>query len=228
MTEKDLTTQVRESYDNVAEDYAQRVGGELTHKPFDRQLLDLFAARVRDLGPVADVGCGPGMGARYLRAQGIDAFGIDCSTKMVTAARALGPDVEFRVEDMTQLRAADGSWAGIVSLYSLIHLPRNDVRSVLREFYRVLKPGGLLLVAFHLGSETRHATDWWGHPVDLDFVFFQVSEMLSHVWSAGFNSELDVEREPYPDVELQTRRGYIIASKPPAPADVLETETVEP
>lgn len=207
-------TNVRDSYDRVAADYARRVGDELTHKPFDRQLLDLFAARVRGLGPIADLGCGPGMVARYLHAQGLPSFGIDFSPAMVASARELDREIEFKVGDLTQLEAADASWAGIVSFYSLIHLPRSAVKPALREFYRVLQPGGLLALAFHVGSEVRHASDWWGHPVDLDFVFFETSEMLSYVWSAGFDSELDVEREPYAEVEVQTRRGYIVARKP--------------
>ena len=54
------------SYDLVADEYARRVFDELQQKPLDRQLLDRFAARVRNAGPVCDVGCGPGHVARLL------------------------------------------------------------------------------------------------------------------------------------------------------------------
>ena len=47
------------SYDLVAERYAAEIAGELTHKPFDRGLLDAVA-ELAGGGPVADVGCGPG------------------------------------------------------------------------------------------------------------------------------------------------------------------------
>jgi uncharacterized protein (DUF952 family)/ubiquinone/menaquinone biosynthesis C-methylase UbiE len=205
---------VRESYDRVAEEYAQRINNELEHKPFDRQLLDAFAAQVREQGPVADLGCGPGMVASYLRERGVSVFGIDLSPRMVRCAGAMHPDVEFRTGDFTQLDAADGTWAGIVALYSLVHLAHDQVQPTLREFYRVLQPGGLLLLAFHIGKEVRHATDWWGKPVDLDFVFFETTDMLAYVWGAGFDTEFHVERDPYPEAELQTRRGYILARKP--------------
>jgi ubiquinone/menaquinone biosynthesis C-methylase UbiE len=213
--------EVRTSYDQVADEYARRIHSELAHKPFDRELLDDFAARVTRVagvtggGPVADVGCGPGMVAAYLAAQGVSSvFGIDISQRMIARATELYPGIEFRVGDFAKLDAPDDAWAGITAFYSLIHTPRSEIQAILKEFQRVLAPGGLLLLAFHLGNEVRHASEWWGNAVDIDFVFFETSEMLTYVWNAGFDTELDVEREPYPDIELQTRRGYILARNP--------------
>ncbi len=57
---------VQKSYDQVADEYTSRFFHELEHKPLDRALLDLLAERVRGLGLVADLGCGPGHAARYL------------------------------------------------------------------------------------------------------------------------------------------------------------------
>ena len=56
--------ELQSSYDQVAEEYVERIFHELEHKPLDRELLDRFAANVRDLGPVCDMGCGPGHIAR--------------------------------------------------------------------------------------------------------------------------------------------------------------------
>jgi ubiquinone/menaquinone biosynthesis C-methylase UbiE len=225
------STEVSASYDRVADEYARRIHTELEHKPFDRELLDGFAARVKGHGPVADVGCGPGMVAAYLATQGVTSvFGVDISPKMIGQAEDLYPGLEFRVGDFSKLDTPDNSLAGITAFYSLIHQPRSEVQSVLREFHRVLAPGGLLLVAYHVGSEVRHASEWWGTAVDIDFVFFETGEMLTYVWNAGFDSELDVEREPYPDIELQTRRGYILARKPDlsAPAEPISGPPAEP
>ena len=208
-------SEVRTTYDQVADEYARRIHTELAHKPFDRELLDAFAARVKDQGPVADLGCGPGMVAAYLAAQGVSpVFGVDISPRMIARATELYPGLEFRVGDFSKLEIADDSLAGITAFYSLIHTPRAEVQSVLREFQRVLAPGGLLLLAFHVGDEVRRALEWWGSEVAVDFVFFETPEMLTYVWNAGFDSERDVERDPYPDVELQTRRGYILARNP--------------
>ena len=223
--------EVRSSYDQVADEYARRIHSELAHKPFDRDLLDGFATRVKGRGPVGDMGCGPGMVAAYLAAQGVSSvFGVDISPRMISRATELYPGLEFRVGDFGTIDAPDDSLAGITAFYSLIHTPRPDVQRVLKEFQRVLAPGGLLLLAFHVGREVRHASEWWGSAVDIDFVFFETSEMLTYVWNAGFDTELDVEREPYPEIELQTRRGYILARNPDlsAPVDPISEPPADP
>ena len=214
MQPESIKRTVRTSYDTVADEYAIRMDSELIHKAFDRQLLDAFAEQVRNQGTVADLGCGPGTVTQYLHDRGVSMLGIDISPRMIERAQLACPEVTFQCKDLTRLDVPDDQWAGALALYSLIHVPREEVQGALRDIYRVLQPAGLLLIGFHLGSETRHASDWWDRPVDLDFVFFQMSEMLGYVWGAGFDTELHYEREPYPEIEVQTQRGYIVARKP--------------
>jgi SAM-dependent methyltransferase len=201
------------SYDRVADEYVRRIFDELKHKPLDRQLLDRFVAAVRDVGPACDMGCGPGHVARYLHEQGLEACGIDLSPAMVERARRLTPGVEFRQGDMLALDAADGTWAGIAAFYS-IHIPRSDLSQALGEVRRVLRPGGLLLLAFHIGDEVVHLDEWWGQKVCVDFFFFRSDEMAGYLRAAGFEIEEIIEREPYPDVEHPSRRSYVFARRP--------------
>jgi SAM-dependent methyltransferase len=208
-----LTSQPPTGYDPVAEEYAEKFFHELQHKPFDRALLDRFADRVRGLGPVCDLGCGPGQIARYLHERGVDAFGVDLSPAMIEAAQRLNPGIHFEQGNMQALRAADGAWAGIAAFYSIIHIPRESVVSALRELRRVLQPNGLLLLAFHVGDEVVHLDEWWDKPVALDFVFFSLAEMEGYVREAGFVIEEVLERAPYETVEHPSRRGYIVARK---------------
>jgi hypothetical protein len=84
------------SYDAIAEEYAEKFFDELDGKPFDREVLDRFAASVKDPGPVCDLGCGPGQIARYLAGRGVGAFGIDASVSMAATARRLNPTLDFR------------------------------------------------------------------------------------------------------------------------------------
>src|SRR5262249_40651509 len=162
---------LQESYDRVAEEYVSRIYHELRDKPLDRQLLDRFADAVRGRGPVCDVGCGPGHVARYLHERGVDVSGVDLSEQMVAWARRLNDGIRFEQGDMTRLRFADGSWAALVAFYSIIHVGRSELVPTLRELHRVLCPGGLLLLAFHVGTETIHLDELWGHQVSVDFHF---------------------------------------------------------
>src|SRR5213595_657338 len=84
-------TAYQTSYDRVADEYVRRIFDELQHKPLDRQLLDRFAARVRDFGPACDMGCGPGHVARYLHESGVQVCGADLSAAMVERAGRLTP-----------------------------------------------------------------------------------------------------------------------------------------
>jgi SAM-dependent methyltransferase len=202
------------SFDLVADEYVRRIFDELQHKPLDRQLLDRFAASVREVGPACDMGCGPGHVARYLHERGVQVCGIDLSPAMVERARGLTPGVEFRQGNMMALDAPDSAWAGIVAFYSIIHIPRRDMARALGELRRVLRPGGMLLLAFHIGDDTIHLDEWWGQRVCVDFFFFRSDEVAGYLRAAGFEIEKIIEREPYPEVEHQSRRSYIFARRP--------------
>jgi SAM-dependent methyltransferase len=202
------------SYDRVADEYVTRIYDELRHKPLDRQLLDRLAGSVREVGLICDMGCGPGQVARYLHERGAQVCGVDLSPEMVVRARHLNPGIEFQQGDMLALDVEDGAWAGIAAFYSIIHIPRVDVVRALRELGRVLRPGGRLLLTFHIGDEVKHLEEWWGYKVSVDFLFFRSDEMAGYLKSAGFEVEEIIERDPYPDVEHQSRRAYIFARKP--------------
>jgi SAM-dependent methyltransferase len=208
------TFDLQSSYDAVAEEYVRRIFDELKDKPLDRELLDRFAVDVRRKGTVCDVGCGPGQVARYLAERNVDVTGIDLSPEMIEQARRLNPDIEFRQGDMLALEAEDGAWAGITAFYSIIHIPREEVVSALREFARVLQPAGLLLLAFHIGEDVIHLNEWWERQVSVDFIFFRPEEMTGYLQAAGFEVEAAIERPPYESVEHPSRRAYIFARKP--------------
>jgi SAM-dependent methyltransferase len=205
---------IRTTYDLVAEEYVRRIFDELEHKPLDRDLLDRLAARVQGIGPVCDMGCGPGHVARYLHDRGVQVTGIDLSTVMVHHARNLNPGIEFNQGDMRSLDVEDEAWGGIAAFYSIIHIPRTEVVSVLGEMKRALRPGGWLLLAFHVGDDVVHLDEWWGQQVSVDFSFFRSDEMTGVLESAGFQMAEIVERDPYPDVEHPSRRAYLFAVKP--------------
>jgi ubiquinone/menaquinone biosynthesis C-methylase UbiE len=133
---------------------------------------------------------------------------------MVEQARRLNPGIEFPQGDMRSLNFPGGAWAGIVAFYSIVHVSRAEVADALSEMKRVLGPGGLLLLAFHVGDETVHLDEWWGQHMSLNFMYFRPEEMENSLRAAGFEVEEIVVREPYQDVEHQSRRCYIFARRP--------------
>jgi len=210
----DPTNSIRESYDRLAEEYARRIADELQHKPLDRELLDRFARETKGDGDVCDMGCGPGHVARYLRDAGAAVFGLDLSPRMLQQARKLNPDILFREGNMLSLDLADGTLAGIAAFYAIVNIPRQSLPLVFQEFQRVLRPDGLLLLAFHMGHEIIREEELWGQKISMDFFLLQPSEIKFGLDAAGLTVEEVVEREPYPDVEYPSRRAYIFARKP--------------
>lgn len=202
---------IRESYDSAAQAYAEHLAAELEHKPLDRHLLNRFAESVRGRGLVADLGCGPGHVARYLHEQGVEMLGIDLSPEMVRVASGLHPGVPFQVNDMRQLDLADGSLAGAVAFYAIVHFLPAELGPVFREMRRVLAPGGLVLIAFHIGEQSVHLDELFGAPVSLDFQFHLPAAIVDALRFEQLTVIEHVEREPYEGAEHPSRRCYLLA-----------------
>ncbi|MGW5192305.1 class I SAM-dependent DNA methyltransferase [Kribbella sp. NPDC004138] len=180
---------ISSSYDNVAVSYAELV---VDGADWEAEAFDLLAKLVAGSGrPVLDAGCGPGRTSALLAERDLRVVGIDLSPGMIEVARRDHPDLDFRVGSMTALDLLDGSVAGIVAWWSIIHLPRDVVPQAFAEFHRVLAPGGVLLLGFHVGTESTHKTSGYGgHPMNIHV----------HRWTAPALTELAVAAgfTPYP------------------------------
>jgi SAM-dependent methyltransferase len=130
---------------------------------------------------------------------------------MVAVAQSLNPDLDFCVEDMRQLNASDASLAGVVLFYSIVHFDLTELPAVFREARRVLVPGGLALVSFHVGDEIVHRDELFGAPVSLDFRCFTPENVVEALRSADLTVSEQVHREPYDGAEYPSRRCYLLA-----------------
>ncbi len=205
---------IQAAYDAVADEYAEKFFHELTAKPLDRKLLDLFAERRLVPGRVCEVGCGPGEVAAYLARTGVDVYGIDISEKMIETACRLSPTIHFEQGDMLSLNAADDSLAGIVGFYAIVNLGKEEIQTACAEFRRVLRPSAPILLSFHVGDETVHVTDFLGRPASLDFFFYPVDTIRAFLEDAGLRIDEVIVRSPYVEVEYPSQRAYIFAAEP--------------
>jgi SAM-dependent methyltransferase len=187
----------RAAYDSVAAAYAERFSGGLAAKPLDRAVLAAFGEYVQaaGAGPVADLGCGPGHVTAHLHALGLSAFGVDLSPAMIALARQAHPDLRFVEGSMTGLDLADGALGGIVAWYSVIHIPPERLPATFAEFYRVLAPGGHLLLAFQAVEASSTGAQAFDHKVSLAYRWppGRVAELLREV---GFTEIAQLLREP--------------------------------
>jgi ubiquinone/menaquinone biosynthesis C-methylase UbiE len=115
-----------------------------------RRTVELLA--LQPDGNVLDVGCGTGASAlpaaQAVRPNG-SVIGVDLSARLLDRAREKAKvrglsNVEFRCTDMTSLGHPDGRFDAVVSVFSIFFVP--DMEGLVRELWRMVRPGGKLAV----------------------------------------------------------------------------------
>jgi SAM-dependent methyltransferase len=116
-----------------------------TH-PLDRERLT--RALPRD-AIILDYGCGQGRLSSQLVDLGyVNVLGIDSSAEMIRIAREEVPDAGFVENDGARVPCGDRSLDAVLLFAVLTCIPNDDAqKNLLREFKRILRPGGLLLVS---------------------------------------------------------------------------------
>ena len=147
---------IRRAWEEISETYAERRDPSGS----DADLL----GRLRDeLGPdptVLDVGCGDG--ARTLANLPPGSIGLDISRRGLELARENVPESHLLQAEMRDLPVRDDSVDAITAYHAVFHVPRAAHPDVYREFARVLRPGGHLLMTLPRGRFETVRRGWMG------------------------------------------------------------------
>ncbi|MEP7352016.1 MAG: class I SAM-dependent methyltransferase [Acidobacteriota bacterium] len=132
--------------------------------PIDIYLFDqLLRSRIVPGMSILDAGCGGGRNLVYLLREGYEVFGADADPRVIEQVRgivaALAPKLpleNFRVEPVERMSFTD-AFADVVLSSAVLHFAADDqhFEAMLRETWRVLKPGGLFFcrLASSIGIE---------------------------------------------------------------------------
>jgi ubiquinone/menaquinone biosynthesis C-methylase UbiE len=142
-------------------------------------------------------------------------IGLDLSLGLLSQAQGRNHDTAmvFLQGNMLELPFASGALAGTIAFYSLIHFDDTQLERALAEMMRTLCAQGQLLLGFHIGTQTVHVDELWGVAVDLDARFYTTGDLETRLRRLNFNIVEEFQRNPYPEVEYQSVRGYIWAEK---------------
>ena len=149
---------VRAGYDAVSRTYR---ADDAPDQPY-RGWLELLDAHLPPDAPVLDLGCGCGLPAARILAERYRVTGVDLSPVQIERARALVPRADFVCADMTALELPASSFAAVVCLYAIIHVPLAEQPALLDRMVAWLRPGGLLLLTVGANAWTGTEADWLG------------------------------------------------------------------
>ncbi|HBD95034.1 MAG: hypothetical protein A2015_01500 [Spirochaetes bacterium GWF1_31_7] len=187
---------VKKSYNIAAKNYHDLFNSEIDEHQYDRELLDSFAASILTNGKICDMGYGPSaQNAAYLFNKGYNVEGLDFSENCIANASENHPEMKFHLMDMTKTSFKNEIFDGIISLYSLFHIPKEYQNEAILEYYRILKPKGKLLIMNHEGNINQTFSEIWGHNNLMLFSNFSTEEEMKVLISKYFNI-LKIEKKP--------------------------------
>jgi len=190
----DVTRILRDAYDRRVEERAAR-----PPPAWETVERDNFLTRLQqeqEATSLLEVGAATGSDAAFFKAHGFDVVCVDLSPRMVEHCRARG--LVAHVMDVADLRFPANSFDAVYAMNCLVHVPRSQLRGVLGQISRIVRPGGLFYLGLYGGREFEGVADedelepkrFFCHHLDADLCalvveFFRLESFrrVPHGWS---------------------------------------------
>lgn len=177
---------------------------------------DKFLSYLSPKASILDVGCGPGHQAKYLIEHGFKVTGIDMSDEMIRLAQKACPTGIFLVKDITKPLELINSFDGVYAKASLLHIPKKDIASVLKNIIKPLKRGGYLHVEVkekrpEESGETIVKESDYGYEYKRFFSFFTLDEIKKYIEQIGLSIEYE---HRFKSASGKTTWLIVVAKKP--------------
>lgn len=180
---------VKDDYDDIAREYADDFYEDTADNGYIEKFLESLLGNL-----ILDAGCGVGEDCKYVEQKGFKAIGIDFSKGMLEIAKQKYPQGNFQLMDMQNIKFPSNTFDGIMSNYSLLHIPREQLKQVLVEFRRVLKEEGKLLMILQEGTIEDMVDEPYRPGVRLYMNYFTIESISTILNENDFEVE-SYERE---------------------------------
>ena len=180
----------RQTFNKKAPEYHQRT---IALRPDDKTSFFLSYLSAQD--SILDVGCGSGRDAKYFTEKGFGVTGVDLSEVMIEVAQENAPQASFVIQDIEEMEFPEQSFNGIWASASLLHIPKNKMKTVLTDLYSFLKDEGVFFISLKEGEgEALHLDHRYGGLEEF-LSFYKEDEIVSFLEEAGFTI---VDQHTYP------------------------------
>lgn len=140
-----------EAYDKTVDEYHE-FSKDWHLDPGAKAQLDEFMSLVKK-GKVLDLCCGPGRDAKIFSEAGFQVLGVDASPNMITKAKQVAPNADFKIMNLLALNLPSNYFDGVWFWAGLLVVPKQYDLGILRKVHDSLVAGGVLMMSVQEGTE---------------------------------------------------------------------------
>jgi ubiquinone/menaquinone biosynthesis C-methylase UbiE len=177
---KDKFKEAVKTYNKIAEIYS-----EFTKNQVMQFQLSKFSSFLPGK-KILDVGCGPGRDSGYFVEDGFDVVGVDASEAFIKIAKKEVKGAKFKVMDFRKLDFKDNSFDGLWNMASLVHINRKEMPKLLKDFYRVLSPKGVIYISVREGEGDKEVRQEKYKNEPRHFFYYTEEEFKQYLEDSGF------------------------------------------
>lgn len=157
---------------------------------------DIFSRYIKDekISNLLEIGAGTGKDSLYFKEIGLNTYSIDISPEMVKFCNSKG--LNAKVMSFENIEFQDNYFESIWALNCLLHVPKKDIRGVLNEIKRVLKPSGLFYMGVYGGRNFEGIWEEDAYDPKRFFSFFKddsIKELLSELFTIEYFNVISTE-----------------------------------
>lgn len=150
MNSIDKRSSVKKDYNLIADQYFEEFGTVLE----DIELIDKFKSYLEEGASIIDLGGGTGKLTNYFNKNGYNAICYDFSENMMKYAKKTYPDIQFILDDIVNINNHFNKLSidGIIAMYSLFHIPKENINKLFLDINNLLKKNGIFCFSLQLGN----------------------------------------------------------------------------
>ncbi len=164
----------RLTYDIAAERMAEKFRAM---GPRTADIEKIFSFVRKENASILEIGCGDGRDASEFVKRTSQYVGIDYSEGMLRLAREYVPGADFRLANVSEFEFPNDLDA-IVAFASLLHLPPENIRNIVRKGYEALNAGGVFCISLKAGNGSETKTDEFGTRT---YYYYEPEDILSFI-----------------------------------------------